>query len=1153
MERLIWLFQFLLYFMQYHQVSCSSSISSFSTCTHHLCPHDQRFALLQFKHMFTIHSSASDSYWCGDLASPKMLSWNESCTDCCSWEGVTCDGLTGHVIGLDLSCSQLYGSIHPNSSLFQLSHLHHLNLAFNHFNYSHIPSAFAHFPNLTHLNLADSSFSGSIPSEIRHLSKLVSLDLSTFFGDELRLEPHNFRMMLKNLTQLQELVLYDVNISSVVPMSLTNMSSLTYLDLSYTRLHGKLPDSIFHLPNLQILYLGGNYDLTGNLPKVNWSSSSSLQQLYLSSTSFSGELPYSIGYLKSLTSLNLGGCKFSGSIPESLGNLTQITDISFWGNSFNGQIPFTLSNLDQLISLDLSRNNLHGKIPNFIGKLIKLEYLALGDNNFNGPFPCWVANLTKLGYLDISSSQLMGPIPSNISGLNNLQALSLHNNSLNGTLPYWLLNLPSLTGLYLGSNRLSGQIPEFQHKSKLMYINLSHNELRGPIPQSISNLVNLTRLDLSSNNLSGVLELQTFSNLKNLDYLDLGFNLIQGPLPVPPPSVSYFRFSQNKLTGEIPSSICNVSFLSILDLSHNHLSGAIPQCLGNFSNILFVLDLRFNAFQGSIPMIFGKGNKLEILNLNGNQFEGPVPRSLTNCRQLQVLDLGNNKINDTFPYWLGILPELQILVLRSNKFHGLIDTSKPKLYFPKLRIVDLSHNKFTGHLPERYFKIFKTMRYKTMPNEKYLSVELYDRGSIIVTMKGFDPYLTRGLSVFTAIDLSYNKFNGEIPSSICNVSSLSVLDLSHNHLSGTIPQCLGYFSNVLFVLDLQFNAFQGIIPLIFGKGNQLQSLNLNGNQFEGPVPQSLTNCRQLQVLDLGNNKINGTFPYWLGTLPNLQALILRSNKFHGPIDTSKPKLPFPKLRIFDLSHNKFTGHLPGRYFKIFKAMRYKTMPNEKYLSVGSYYQGSITVTMKGLDYYLTRILTIFTIIDLSSNKFSGDIPNVIGRLNSLIVLNLSHNSLTGLIPSSLGDLTEVESLDLSSNQLNGKIPNHLLSLTFLEVFNLSCNHLDGPIPRGKQFETFGNDSYVGNLGLCGFPLLKECEDNQSPVQPAVLLQQEDYSNFVSGFTWEAVVMGYACGMPFGLVIGFLMFLTGKPKLFIRIVEEKKHKKVKMLRQGGRRN
>ncbi|KAL7168234.1 hypothetical protein ACSBR2_038632 [Camellia fascicularis] len=963
--------------------------------------------------MFTINSSSDASLWCGDLASPKILSWNESCTDCCSWEGVTCDGLTGHVIGLDLSCSQLYGSIHPNSSLFQLSHLHHLNLAFNHFNYSHIPSAFAHFPNLTHLNLSDSVFSGSIPSEIRHLSKLVSLDLS--YGDQLRLEPHNFRMMLKNLTQLQELVLsYETTLISPCNLPKVNWSSsssLKKLDLGFSGFSGELPDSIGYLK--------------------------SLTSLDLASSGFSGELPYSIGYLRSLTSLDLDGCKFSGSIPESLGNLTQITFIYSGGNSFNGQIPFALSNLNQLISLDLSGNNLHGKIPNFIGKLIKLEYLALGYNNFNGPLPCGVANLTKLAILYISSIKLMGPIPSIISGLHNLQALHLHNNSLNGTLPYWLLNLPSLTDLYLGSNRLTGQIPEFQHKSKLMLIDLSHNELRGSIPQSISNLVNLTRLDLSSNNLSGVLELQTFSNLKNLASLDLSYNSL---------SVSTI----------------------------NNINNTLPN-LGSFR----MTSCKIKEF----PNFF---------------------KALENVHEL---DISSNEIHGKIPKWVGVIGKasLQYLNLSHNFLTGI-----KQLPWKNLVILDLGFNLIQGPLP--------------IPPPS--------------------------VSFFL---FSQNKLSGEIPSSICNVSSLSILDLSHNHLSGAIPQCLGNFSNILSVLDLRFNAFQGNIPMIFGKGNQLEILNLNGNQFEGPVPRSLTNCRQLQVLDLGNNKINDTFPYWLGILPELRVLVLRSNKFHGPIDTSKSKLYFPKLRIVDLSHNKFTGHLPERYFKIFKAMMNKTMPNEKYLSVRSYYQDSVTVTMKGFDIYLTRILTVFTSIDLSSNKFSGDIPNVTGRLNSLKVLNLSHNSLTGLIPSSLGDLTELESLDLSSNQLIGKIPNHLLSLTFLEVFNLSCNHLDGRIPRGKQFDTFGNDSYVGNLGLCGFPLSKECENNSQQVQPGGLLQQEDYSNFVSGFTWEAVVMGYACGMPLGLVIGFLMFLTGKPKLFVRIVEGKKHKKVKMLRQGGRRN
>ncbi|KAG9138215.1 hypothetical protein Leryth_001438 [Lithospermum erythrorhizon] len=48
-----------------------------------------------------------------------------------SWQGITCDEVTGHVIELDLSCSQLKGRIGSNNNLFQLFHLQSLNLANN--------------------------------------------------------------------------------------------------------------------------------------------------------------------------------------------------------------------------------------------------------------------------------------------------------------------------------------------------------------------------------------------------------------------------------------------------------------------------------------------------------------------------------------------------------------------------------------------------------------------------------------------------------------------------------------------------------------------------------------------------------------------------------------------------------------------------------------------------------------------------------------------------------------------------------------------------------------------------------------------------------------------------------------------------------------
>ncbi|CAB4315240.1 unnamed protein product [Prunus armeniaca] len=110
-----------------------------------------------------------------------------------------------------------------------------------------------------------------------------------------------------------------------------------------------------------------------------------------------------------------------------------------------------------------------------------------------------------------------------------------------------------------------------------------------------------------------------------------------------------------------------------------------------------------------------------------------------------------------------------------------------------------------------------------------------------------------------------------------------------------------------------------------------------------------------------------------------------------------------------------------------------------------YYQDTVTVTNKGQEMQLVKILTVFTSIDLSCNKFTGSIPKEMGDLISLYVLNLSSNALTGEIPSSMGDLQDVESLDLSNNKLSRQIPPQLAKLTFLSFLNLSNNRLGPPL------------------------------------------------------------------------------------------------------------
>ncbi|XP_052883628.1 receptor like protein 22-like [Gossypium arboreum] len=407
--------------------------------------------------------------------------------------------------------------------------------------------------------------------------------------------------------------------------------------------------------------------------------------------------------------------------------------------------------------------------------------------------------------------------------------------------------------------------------------------------------------------------------------------------------------------------------------------------------------------------------------------------------------------------------------------------------------------------------------------------------------------------------ISNNSFNGEVSSLICNVTSLQILDLSHNNFSGTILQCFGNLSDRLEFLNLKMNKFYGMIPPTFAKGCQLSNLNLNGNLLEGPLTPSILNCKGLEVLDLGNNKINDTFPHWLGSLPQLQVLVLKSNHMHGSlcVNSSKSSPFFSKIQIFNLSSNYFSGPLPVRYINSFKAIinREKIGSIVSYMGVyggrdGSFYTDSIGIVMRGQYMELVKIFTMWMIIDLSNNQFEGEIPKVIGKLNLLKGLNLSHNNLNGGIPTSIGNLTSLEWLDLSSNQLSGTIPNRLADLPFLSSLNVSENQLHGQIPQGKQFNTFGNDSYEGNKGLCGFPVSKGCNIIE-PAPRNVLEKDGSKSNIAFG--WKVVLIGYGCGVVFGMSVGYVVFQTGKPKWLMNLVENQHKKRQRRKSKKGDRN
>ncbi|KAK4605328.1 hypothetical protein RGQ29_013413 [Quercus rubra] len=843
-----------------------------------LCHGHERSYLLQFKESFAIiNNNKSISF--DPSAYPKVASWTleGNNSDCCSWDGVECDKSNGHVIGLDLNSSYLYGSINSSSSLFNLVHLQRLNLADNHFNHSQIPFTVSNLSKLTYLNLSNSTFSGQIPLEFSQLSHMSSLDLSY---NHLEIKNPSLGRLVENLTCLENLDLSLVNIISIVPNMLANLSSLTSLRLYDCKLHGEFPVGIFKLPNLRVLNVRKNKGLTGYLPDFQWKSP--LEEMILASTSFSGKLPATIGNLSSLTVIDMYKCNFSGFIPSSLGNLKHLNFLDLSYNTFEGHVPSSFGNLIQLSFLYLSQNELTGPIPFELENLTQLTGLFLYFNNITGQIPFGLMNLTKLSILDLAGNYLTGQIPNSIFNLENLEFLDLSSNDFTAKVEFdKFVKLKKLTSLYLSDCGVSliigetsdnttlqkfknlgfggcnlSKFPDFlANQDELTWLDLETNNIHGQVPEWFWNVSkeNLEVVILSYNFLTSLGQHPILLPWTRLAILDLRSNKLQGTLPIPSFSTLQYLVSNNSFTGKIPELICNMSSLQVLDLSINNLSGSLPQCLHNFGDSLLVLDIQRNTFEGSIPQAWTSGSKLMMINFNQNKFQGWLPRSLAKCIMLKALDFSNNQFHDTFPTWLGNLPNLKLLILRSNKFYGPIRTHKAKYKFPSLQIFDLSYNSFTGSLPLKFFQYSNSSRLESAKELTYIQVTStfhmqnslqnylwnfeYSYAMIMIN-KGVVTDYEKVQELFTALDFSSNRFTGDIPKSIgnLNLKGLRLLNLSNNFLTGHIPQSLRNFVN-LESLDISQNKLFGEIPQQLTQLTFLESFNVSHNHLVGPIPQ----------------------------------------------------------------------------------------------------------------------------------------------------------------------------------------------------------------------------------------------------------------------------------------------------------------------------
>ncbi|MCO5601966.1 hypothetical protein L7F22_056093 [Adiantum nelumboides] len=716
----------------------------------------------------------------------------------------------------------------------------------------------------------------------------------------------------------------------------------------------------------------------------------------------------------------------------------------------------------RVVSLDLHARNLTGIITPFLANLTMLTHLNLSINSLTGPVPPQLGLMSSLTYLDFKENSLTGPIPAEIGNCSSLLWLDLSHNLLNGTIPTALGQLSDLFILQLHDlPSLTGPIPsQFGNLTNLTYLYLGSNDLIGSIPPQLGNLHKLKELYLILNKLNGTIPAE-LGQLENLELLALFVNKFSGSIPSQLGNLTnlkYFWCLMNNLEGTIPAELGNLRKLIELDLSLNFaISGAIPPQLGQLNN-LQVLKLFYLNLSGSIPKELGKLTHLQHLYAFGNKLSGEIPSELGQLKSLQDLHFYSNRLSGPLPVELSKLQNLQNLILFSNSLNGSI---LPELEdMTNLNALFLGDNVFTGNLPDKLGNLV---------NLVYFEVSL----NLLI---GAIPRTLGKLKNLIYLDLSKNKFSGALPVELANCTKLQWLKVSNNTLSGGVPITYTSFQH-LHTLALANNSFNGSLPAGFVNRTSLVVLDLQRNQFSGQLPDSWAQLKNLRVLSVGYNHLEGFLPNWLWSLKQLQLINLGNNNFSGIISSQISNAD-------GLKHNN----------SVVKEDR-------------NLYNDDVSVDLKGYVAYFKYLLTVVISVDLSENSLFGTIPDEIGLLSGLFNLNLSHNTLTGAIPGSLARVLTLESLDLSDNLLNGAIPPQLANVTSLAFLNLSDNQLSGKIPTGNQFDSFTNQSYLGNAGLCGLPLTTVCLEGNN---------QDSLAHRPSTLKWKVIggcvsgVMATAC-------------------------------------------
>ncbi|KAK9126708.1 hypothetical protein Scep_015554 [Stephania cephalantha] len=604
------------------------------------------------------------------------------------------------LVTLNLNLNKFKGSI-PDA-LANLTSLQQLDLSANGLG-GPIPDIFVKMTSLHTLNLGSNiNLVGGLPKSLGGLCQLKTLDLSENSMSGGISEFVDGLSKCAN-TSLEVLYLQNNNLTGPLPDSLGHLKSLTNIKLGGNKMHGHIPMSLGRLSRLEELEINGN-SWEGAVSEAHFATLKNLKRLSIFPSS-SKSLVFNVSSnwippFAGLELIDLSNCRVGPLFPSWIQTQRSLHQITFDNAGIIDALPdwftSTYANLSFLV---LSNNQIRGTVPlKYNGSSSQINVFDVGHNLFSGSIPSNInETMPMLTHLDVSRNMVNGAIPSSICGITSLGILILSSNQLSGSLPHCWEKLEALQILDLSNNSLSGTIPDsLGSLGSLLFLMLSRNSFYGELPSSLQNCSNLRSIDLGENNFSAELPKWIGKNLASLGILRLRSNSFRGGIPQEFCNLSSLRIldlAHNELSGAIPHCFGNLSsmimvapvnqfsvntssiseqivyvddvtlrvikgreleydtnlrFLVSIDLSCNHLSGAIPMKLTNLLG-LSILNLSANSLTGKIPEKIGSLRRLESLDLSRNQLSGEIPSSISDLTSLNHLNLSYNELVGRIP------------------------------------------------------------------------------------------------------------------------------------------------------------------------------------------------------------------------------------------------------------------------------------------------------------------------------------------------------------------------------------------------------------------------------------------------------------------------------------------------------------------------